>query len=510
MEQSIRLNPQQSGDQREVRDSRGIIIDSDNAIYHTYFSDRYASLTYKLITFSTLIEEKTRGFVGRQFVFDALDEFIKQSISGYFIIKGEPGIGKSALIAQLVKTRSYVHHLVVSTQGINRVDQFLENICAQLIMRFNLDRPSWLPPEASRDGAFFSALLQEVSQKLVEGQRAVVLVDALDEVDWRKGSRENILYLPSILPKNVFIVVTTRHKEDLPLHVEQSRIFYLDSDSSNNQQDILLYITQFAQHDLMKDQMVNWGITVEKLAQALLTKSEGNFMYLRHVLPAIEAGKFVRATLDELPQGLKGYYERHWQQIRSVDENAWVKYRQPVICFLTAAREAVSVWQIASWAKLDSARVLAVIRDWREFLDEETVDQEKRYRIYHASFQDFLADKDEAKEINLRQTHSHIADELLNQFDAFKRGLSSPMTSIPELDNIYGLQQLQLIIEQHAPALKSEYFVLESRLLENLNSEAKYGSTENTRADRARIVSSLNELAKKGGLKLSFSDLCRK
>jgi hypothetical protein len=501
---------QQFGDHYEVKDSRGTVIGSDNTIYQTFLSDHHAPLAHKLITFTTLIEEKTKGFVGRQFVFDALNEFTQQTASGYFIIKGEPGIGKSALIARLVKTRGYIHHFVVSTQGINRADQFLENVCAQLIAYFNLDRPAWLPPDAARDSAFFSTLLQEVSQKLDEDERAVILVDALDEADWRRGARENVLYLPPTLPKGVFIVVTMRYKEDLPLHVEQPRVFYLESDSPNNQKDVLAYITQSAQHEKMQVRLAAWGVTVETFAQALWAKSEGNFMYLHYVLPAIESGEFAEGTLDELPQGLKNYYERHWQQMHAIDEDAWVKFRQPVVCFLAAAREPVSVWQIASWAKLEPARVLAAIRDWREFLDEETVEQEKRYRIYHASFQDFLADKDEAKEINLKQTHSDIADELLRQFAAMKSGTSAPPAPVPEMDHVHGLQQLQLLIEQHAPTLKDDFLTLEARLLDNLNEEAKYGSTETLRADRARIVDSLNKLAEKAGLEPSFNDLCRK
>ncbi len=501
---------QQFDDHYEVKDSRGTVFGIDNAMYQSFLSDRYAPLTHKLITFNTLIEQKTTGFVGRQFVFDALDEFTHQANSGYFIIKGEPGIGKSALIAELVKTRGYVHHFVVSTQGINRVDQFLENVCAQLIAQFNLDRPAWLPPEASRDSAFFSTLLQEVSQKLAEGEQVVILVDALDEVDWRKGAQENVLFLPPTLPERVYIAVTMRHKEVLPLQVEQSRLFYLESDSPNNQADVLLYISRFAQHEAIQARLSTWKVTVEKFAQALLAKSEGNFMYLHYVLPATEAGKFVHGSLDELPQGLKGYYERHWRQMRAIDEDTWVKYRQPSVCYLAAAREPVSVWQIASWAKFEPARALAAIRDWREFLDEETVEQEKRYRIYHASFQDFLADKDEAKEINLKQTHSDIADELLSQFETMKSGTSAPVAPVPEVDYVYGLQQLQLLVEQHSPALKTEFLTFEARLLENQNNEQKFGSTETTRAERAHIVTSLNELAEQAGLESSFNELCRR
>lgn len=380
-----------------IRDARGTVIGEHNTIYQTFLSDQYAPLARKLIIFTTLIEEKTQGFVGRRFVFDALDQFRARIPSGYFIIKGEAGIGKSALMAHLVQAGQYVHHFVVSTQGINRADQFLENVCAQLIARYRLDRPAWLPPEASRDSAFLSALLQEVSEGLAVGEQAVILIDALDEVDWRGRTGENVLFLPPALPPGVFVIVTMRHKEGLPLQVDRSQVFYLDPNSDGNREDVRTYIKQFAQREAMQPSLSAWDITVEAFVETMLAKGEGNFIYLRYVLPAIERGEFRHGTLAELPQGLKDYYERHWRQIRAIDEDMWVTYRQPVICFLAMAQDPVTVWQIASWAQLKPTRVLSAIRDWREFLDEDPVSGVMRYRIYHQSFQDFLAGKDEAR-----------------------------------------------------------------------------------------------------------------
>lgn len=495
----------------EIHDARGLAIGDNNQIYQYFLSDRYAPLAHKLITFATLIEEKTQDFVGRRFVFDALDQFLAKAPSGYFIIKGEAGIGKSALMAQLVRTDQCVHHFVVSTQGINRADQFLENVCAQLIASYKLDRPAWLPPEASRDSAFLSALLQEVSQGLEADQHAVILVDALDEVDWRGRIGENVLFLPPTLPKGVFIVVTMRHKEGLPLQVDNSQVFYLDPDSKDNREDVIAYIAQFAQRDAMQPRLQAWGATLNAFTQTMLDKSEGNFMYLRYVLPAIERGEFQHGTLAELPQGLKDYYERHWRQIRAIDEDVWVAYRQPVICYLAAAREPVTVWQVADWSKIAPARVLAAVRDWREFLDEETGGEQKRYRIYHASFQDFLADKDEAKEVNLRQTHSNVADELLRQWEALKAGpvAAAPTAPpAPQVDFVRGLQRLLVLIEQQAPASHLEFLALEARLLENLNAETRYGSTETIRSERLQTVAALNELAQRTGLGTSYTQLC--
>lgn len=50
-----------------------------------------------------LIEEKARGFVGRRFVFEAIDRFLggPDRPGAYFVLRGEPGIGKSSVAARL-------------------------------------------------------------------------------------------------------------------------------------------------------------------------------------------------------------------------------------------------------------------------------------------------------------------------------------------------------------------------------------------------------------------------
>ena len=53
--------------------------------------------------FEAIINEKSFNFVGREFVFSAINNFINQYDNGYFTIVGEPGSGKSAIVAKYVK-----------------------------------------------------------------------------------------------------------------------------------------------------------------------------------------------------------------------------------------------------------------------------------------------------------------------------------------------------------------------------------------------------------------------
>jgi serine/threonine-protein kinase len=46
--------------------------------------------------FGALIADKTEGFVGREYVFEAISEFLTVHPKGYFILQADPGMGKSA------------------------------------------------------------------------------------------------------------------------------------------------------------------------------------------------------------------------------------------------------------------------------------------------------------------------------------------------------------------------------------------------------------------------------
>jgi hypothetical protein len=154
--------------------------------------------------FQALIEERTQNFIGRDFIFKAIDDFIEDPNfpSGYIVISGEPGIGKTALISQLVKQAGYVHHFNIASQNIRSHRDFLGNICAQLIARYKLSHLE-LPPEATQDSGFLSRLLSEAAQQ-EPNRPVIVLVDALDEAeDTGLTTSTNRLYLPPILPVGV-------------------------------------------------------------------------------------------------------------------------------------------------------------------------------------------------------------------------------------------------------------------------------------------------------------------
>lgn len=376
-----------------------------------------------ILDYTGFIEEKTRGFVGRQFVFDMVDQFVQANPRGYFFIRGDPGIGKSALAAQMVKTNGYIHHFNIRAEGINKASNFLTNVCAQLIAAYDLDHTA-LPPEAIQDAGFLTKLLGQVSDRLSPDEKVIIVVDALDEVDTvGLAQGVNPLYLPLILPQGTYMVATSRKVDKVKLRIEceQAQLF-IEQNSDDNIADIRQYVEQAVEGEGIQAYIVARGIDNETFVTHLVNKSQGNFMYLRYVLPEIERGAYKDLELAAIPVGLQNYYDDHWRRMRGQDEEAWFKYKLPVVVALTVVKEPVSIDLIADFSKVqERPRIRAVLREWAQFLYEEQVEHEggwqKRYRIYHASFHDFIASKEEVADerVDLKAGEAQIADDLWDE-----------------------------------------------------------------------------------------------
>jgi hypothetical protein len=417
----------------KVEGGKGAVI-GDYATVVQVFNDAPRPLASRIRTqeFTSLIEERTRGFVGREYVFAAIDEALADDDypSGYIVLRGEPGIGKTAIVGRLVQDHACVHHFNVAPLGIRSPEAFLANVCAQLIVRYGLDHKS-LPPEATQDGGFLARLLSEAAQEKAN-RPVIVAVDALDEAEHvGLPAGTNRLFLPPSVPAGVWFVVSTREQAQSRLFADPVIDVYLRDDDPRNLADVKTYIGEYidANRERMQSRIDEWGVAEGDFVDVLTEKSAGNFMYLVHVLRDIKRSTLTAAnvdSVDKLPQGLRRYYERHWEEMRSADPENFGHYQQPVVCLLATAREPVTFNQLLEWTSnhwqrqgwdpnaLEPMAVKDVLSAWREFLNEEELDGEHRYRVYHASFQDFLAD-----EVGLLIYHATIGESALAKIPGF-------------------------------------------------------------------------------------------
>jgi len=329
-----------------------------------------------------MVAEKVRDFVGREYAFDAFTSFLKRNLNGYFIIEGDPGVGKSAILAKIVERHGCIAHFNVRVQGINTAAQYLSSICAQLIARFGL-KYATLPAEATQSGAFLSKLLAEAAAQLGRTEKLIVAVDALDEVDM-EGRQGNILYLPSALPDRTYYVLT-RRQTALPFVVTAPQtVFDLMQHRDEGRHDIQTYIRQQVRR---RPGLQKWlkaqKLGAETFAVRLGALSQDNFMYIRYVLPDIERGAYAGLRITELPLGLENYYTDHWSRM-GMTAKPLPRTKIRIVYVLAEAKRPVSRRLIAHLSHtndlpVDELAVQEVLDEWDEFLREDREDGAVKY-----------------------------------------------------------------------------------------------------------------------------------
>ncbi|MEG4004915.1 NACHT domain-containing protein [Microcoleus sp. Pol1C5] len=362
--------------------------------------------------FRSLIEEKIRRFCGRGFVFETFQQFITENPHGYFTIVGDAGMGKSSIVAKYVSEHKSPCYFNILVERRNRPELFLKSIRRQLIDRYQLP---------NSEDADLPTLLAQVAGKLTAGDRLVIAIDALDEVEQEPGV--NLLHLPKNLPNNVYFLLTRRpyasDKKQLLVDVPVKELDLRESEYVNfNREDIKEYIRYAINTDTeYKYKLRNWiqnrSILDTTFIEQVANKSENNFMYLRYVLPAIAKGDYNDLSLTQLPDGLQEYYQSHWVGMR-MEANPG-QLMEIALYILLEIGTAIPCEMIAGIAKVDECDVKKVLEDeWVEYLKKQNVEGELCYTIYHASFLDFLKAKREmdAKRKIFLEVNQRIAEYL--------------------------------------------------------------------------------------------------
>jgi len=363
--------------------------------------------------FNHFIHERTTDFVGRGFVFNEINDFLTRKDSGYFVLIGEPGQGKSSILCRYAldclqeNNLKCIVHFNSREGGRNTAKRFLESVCRQLILLFDLKDIS-APHDPYEDDTFLSILLNHASEKLGEKDKLLIIVDALDEVDLTKqASFSNILYLPKILSRKTYFIVSRR-----PFSRNDERLFVgncsktecdLRKNIEAGIEDIKEYIVRFINgknsvgHEYAK-QLKEWinsqnNLTQEEFVKLIaVDKSENNFMYVQYILPDIAEGKYISLAITELPQGLADYYRQHWLRMEMSNKER-SKDKLKVIYTISKVKTSCSIQSLVSYTQCNREVIILVLDEWYQFFRIDEIGSEECFSIYHQSFNDFLFDQ---------------------------------------------------------------------------------------------------------------------
>ena len=396
-------------------------------------------------------------FVGRKWLIQAIDDFVSTNDHGYIVIEADAGMGKTSLAAHLAADRGYPAHFSAHLNG-GVASVALRNIAAQLIAAWHLDNfaEGGLLPDASGEPAWLERLLRAAGESaLAADQRAVVIVDGLDEAPTAPGALP--FGLPRLLPPGVIIIVTCRTGTPLAGLVHPYRMLPISLDDSNNLADIREFlIERMEDADLAADTKTT-GQCIDEIS----SRSRGVWIYVRCLVDELAAGQRHLDELDGIPDGLGEYYRQAIAPLRA--DATWATQYLPLLATLAAAQEPISLDSLSRLAGIDqpeAAHRLCYGRI-RSFLTVHAAPDGPQFSLLHKSFREFLAGQrsgavtaygeDLAGELTAaaRLAHRRIADFYLGHFGGLERGMPELARDLGRtaVDHGYALRHLALHLE---------------------------------------------------------------
>jgi len=360
-----------------------------------------------VLDFATQLHEKRQGFIGREWLVDEIDAWRTASSSERaLLIIGDPGIGKSAFVAEMIHLNPggqvLAYHICRADDPETlRPATFLMSLTGMIAGRLPafaglLEAPHFQElfdprtvsgrPAHVFDQGLIAALHQLPAPP--EGIR-YLLIDALDEaLNVGEGQLTIVSLLTTRLerfPAWLRIVATTRREPDVLNRLSGLRAASIDAHRQDNLDDIDRFIEARLQSPNLAERLAASRVPLAVAQQKLRTSAGGNFLYVSQALQDIERDNYSFDRLDELPSGLIGRYASFFE--RAFPSEASYAPARIVLEVMLAAQQPLTRPQIAGAVAFDSVYALNhVLSKLSTFLDAAA----DGVRIYHKSLSDWL------------------------------------------------------------------------------------------------------------------------
>lgn len=383
--------------------------------------NKFSDARIKKLQFSVDFERLTENFVGRKWVFDAIDHWLQETNNNPFIIVGDPGIGKTAIVAQLVRYRkdivAYNFCSAGQSDSITPV-RVLTSIAAQLIenlpgyakalmatidpvhlsININIDVEKMSGGQiigllienliAPTPLDYLQILLQTPLSVLPPQSRPLVIaIDALDEAV-NYPSKHNLVKLLANLqniPGWIRILATTRSDRRVMREFNNVELFLIEAKSKDNTSDISTYIDERVANS--KNRTLLSKKSIDDLQTTILSNSNGNFLYCQLLLDGLDSEAQPMDPLVGLPAGL---HEIYHQFLARFSYQEWVNLYQPILGTLSVALEPMSEDNLENFTGMPKTKMRQYLGVLKQFLEKHP---DETYSIYHHSFRNYLLDR---------------------------------------------------------------------------------------------------------------------
>jgi hypothetical protein len=338
--------------------------------------------------FSQKILELTDSFVSRENELDILKNFVRERNSGYVLITGNPGVGKSALIAKFC-------------QELNKEVEFKNFHQIAFFIKFDVEPVLFLK---YLNNSIYEIMKSGIKMKndesnlinlknilvnnfrtwsiIKENRKLIFLIDGLDE-----GVNNNLVnFLFTENFDGILFIYGSRNSG----HVSIERLF----NNLNPNFTVRLNLVGLSKSDIraMIYKVSNkYDIEREsKWIDLIEERSQGNPLYLNLLCNDIFYGIKNVNDKEGLPTNLSEFFREILNRIsRFSDASQTIK----ALYTFVASKSSLTFGHIKYINNFNSDELIRIENNLKEVLLENSLNNTRNYQLFHESFREFLIEE---------------------------------------------------------------------------------------------------------------------
>jgi hypothetical protein len=326
--------------------------------------------------FENRINELTESFKGRLKELSFINQFSAEKENGTLFIFGNPGVGKSAIIAKATEQNNEQHTIKYFCRRgtiYSQQDFFVDYLNRQLDLIYLSGIPLGNTFEEKIE--FMHQRLKYLSDRITK--KIIIMIDGVDEFTFANGDN---LFSPFYSEKyvNILIIFTGRYTPETE-HLYQS----IPVEYKNK-----LELQGLEQKDIraLLYEVVNKYELEDKFVDEIDKKSQGNPLYLKLLCEELATSKRRVNDTITLPSKIEEFYDSLLHRYKRLDHNNLLLN---TLFILGVSQDFVSQKQIASILKVGTAEAANAISALQEVL-VESEEMDKEYQLFHESLREYL------------------------------------------------------------------------------------------------------------------------